>query len=82
MLSRVTIFCFAASYAVAWALEASRLWFRSGFRGAVMLGFGAAGLLAHTFYLAYRAGADAVPLSSEFDWYLLAAWLLAAVYLY
>lgn len=82
MLSRVTIFCFAASYAVAWALEASRLWFRSGFRGAVMLGFGAAGLLAHTLYLAFQAGAESVPLSSEFDWYLLAAWLLAAIYLY
>ena len=82
MLSRVTVFCFAASYAVALALEVSRLWFRSRFRGAVMLGFGAAGLSAHSIFLVYRASSEALPLSSEFDWYLLAAWLLAAIYLY
>lgn len=82
MLSGTTVFCFAASYAAALALEASRLWFRSRIRGAVMLGFGAAGLLAHTIYLVGRANGQALPLSSEFDWYLVAAWLLAAVYLY
>lgn len=82
MLSGISIFCFAASYAVALLLEASRLMFRSGIRGAVMLGFGAAGFFAHTLYLGYRAATGAAPLSSEFDWYLVAAWALAAVYLY
>ena len=34
-------------------------------------------------YLAYRAAtATATPLSSEFDWFLVAAWVLAATYLY
>ena len=82
-LSGISVFCFAASYAVALACEASRLVFRSGVRGAVMVGFAAAGLLAHTLFLGWRAATEAaLPLSSPFDWYLLAAWLLAAVYLY
>jgi ABC-type transport system involved in cytochrome c biogenesis permease subunit len=83
MLSGISVFCFAASYAVSLALEATRLWFRSGVRGALMLGFAAAGLLAHTLFLGYRAFTTAgAPLSSQFDWYLLAAWILIAVYLY
>jgi ABC-type transport system involved in cytochrome c biogenesis permease subunit len=82
-LSGISVFCFVASYAVALACEASRLVFRSGVRGAVMVGFAAAGLLAHTLFLGWRAvNATALPLSSPFDWYLLAAWLLAAGYLY
>ena len=82
-LSGISVFCFVASYAVALACEASRLVFRSGVRGAVMVGFAAAGLLAHTLFLAWRAVNEAaVPLSSPFDWYLLAAWVLAAGYLY
>jgi len=82
-LSGISVFCFAASYAVALACEASRLAFRSGVRGAVMVGFAAAGLLAHTLFLGWRAATEAaLPLSSPFDWYLLAAWLLAAGYLY
>jgi ABC-type uncharacterized transport system permease subunit len=82
MLAGTSIFCFAASYAVALLLEITRLFFRSGIRGAILLGFGAAGFFAHTIFLVYQAGSEAVPLASEFDWYLVAAWLLAAVYLY
>jgi len=83
MLSGITIFCFAASYTVALLLEASRLVFRSGVRGALLLGFGGAGLLAHTLFLGHRAiEAGTAPLSSEYDWYLVAAWVLAVVYLY
>src|SRR5687768_3783129 len=83
MLSGISVFCFAASYTVALALEATRLWFRSGVRGALMLGFAGAGLVAHTLFLIYRAiSVDAAPLSSAFDWYLLAAWVVVVVYLY
>ena len=78
-VSRISVVCFAASYAVALACEASRLLFRSGVRGAVMVGFAAAGLVAHTAFLLWRAASEgAVPLSSPFDCYLLAAWVLAA----
>ena len=83
MLSRVGIICFAASYGVALALEMTRLLFRSGIRGAIMLGFAGAGLFAHTVYLYYRAAsATGSPLSSSQDWCLVAAWILAATYLY
>jgi ABC-type transport system involved in cytochrome c biogenesis permease subunit len=83
MLSGVGIICFAASYTVALALEVSRLLFRSGIRGAVMLGFAGAGLVAHTAFLYYRAVSSAgAPLSSQRDWYLVAAWVLVVVYLY
>jgi ABC-type transport system involved in cytochrome c biogenesis permease subunit len=83
MLSGISVFCFAASYAVALALEATRLWFRSGVRGALMLGFAGAGLVAHTLFLGYRAATTTgAPLSSQYDWYLLAAWVVIAVYLY
>jgi len=89
MLSGVKFTCFAASYAIALVLEITRLYFRSGVRGAVMLGFAAAGFLAHTIYLFYSvvafyqtASPNASPLSSKQDWYLVAAWLLAIVYLY
>jgi ABC-type uncharacterized transport system permease subunit len=83
MLSGVGIICFTSSYAVAWALEISRLLFRSGVRGAVMLGFAGAGLVAHTAFLYYQAvKANGAPLSSEKDWYLVAAWALVVVYLY
>ena len=82
-MSGISVFCFAASYAVALACEASRLVFRSGVRGAAMIAFAAAGLLAHTLFLAWRAAHEpAVPLSSAFDWYLLAAWMLAGGYLW
>ena len=83
MLQGVGIICFAASYAVALAMEVSRLLFRSGVRGAVMLGFAGAGLLAHTAFLYYQAVVPkGSPLSSERDWYLMAAWVLVAAYLY
>ena len=82
-LSGISIVCFVASYTVALGCEASRLAFRSGVRGMVMVGFAAAGLVAHTLFLGWRAVSEStVPLSSPFDWYLLAAWLLAAGYLW
>ncbi len=83
MLSGVSIICFAASYSITLGLEFSRLFFRSGIRGAIMLGFAGAGLFAHTAYLYYRAAsATGSPLSSSQDWCLVAAWILAATYLY
>ncbi len=81
----IQVFCFVASYAVALGLEATRLWFRSGLRGALMVGFGAAGLLAHTLFLLGEAASQSsgsAPLSNWFDWYLAAAWTLAVAYLY
>lgn len=85
-MSGITTFCFAASYTVALLLELSRLWFRSGIRGVVLLAFAGAGLLAHTLYLGYHAYQSALahvaPLSSAQAYYFCGAWLVAALYLY
>jgi len=83
MIDRITVFCFAASYAVTLALEITRLFFRSGVRGALMLAFAGAGLLAHTLFLinGWTGEQGHAPLSSTFDWCLVAAWLLALCYL-
>lgn len=81
----ISLTCFTASYLIAFLLEVSRLFFRSGIRGAVMVLFAIAGLVAHSWYLALlalnspRGGA---PLSSWFALYLVAAWIMAAMYVY
>lgn len=78
----ITILCFAASYAVALALDLLSLVWRAPVRRYVLIGFAAAGVLAHTWYLGERASARAAsPLASPADWCLLAAWLLAVIYL-
>ena len=83
MLSGVGVICFVASYLVAFALELTRLFFRSGIRGAALLGFAGAGLIAHSAYLYYQlADVPGSPLSSQRDWYYLAAWVLVVLYLY
>jgi len=82
-ISGISLVCFGASYAVAWALELLRLRVRSGVRRLLMFGFVLAGWLAHTLYLGYRAVEfSATPLSSPFDWCLVAAWLLVGAFLY
>jgi ABC-type uncharacterized transport system permease subunit len=83
-LAGISITCFSTSYAVVLALELSRLWFRSGVRGALLFLFLGLGLFTHTVYLGNEVhqAAVAAPLSSWRDWYLVAAWVLAAAYLY
>jgi ABC-type transport system involved in cytochrome c biogenesis permease subunit len=86
MLSGISITCFAASYAVTLALEVSRLFFRLRVRWIVMILFAAAGLFAHTVYLSMLTrselqGNGVTPMSHWYDWCLMAAWVLAAVYL-
>ena len=79
----VTVFCFLASYLVAFALEACRLLGRSRISRFVMLGFGVAGFLAHTLYLLNRSQETHLPplLASTHDWMLVLAWVLALFYL-
>jgi ABC-type uncharacterized transport system permease subunit len=85
MISGITITCFAASYLVTLVLEVTRLFFRAPVRMAVMIGFAAAGLLAHSMYLWAQAQADMArqiaPLSSWYHWCLIAAWVVVAAYI-
>lgn len=79
----ISVVCFAASYGVALACEASRPLFRSTIRGMAMLAFASAGVVAHALFLVWRAASEPqLPLSSGFDFFLVAAWVLAAGYLW
>jgi hypothetical protein len=83
MLGTIGISWFAAGYAVALVLEVTRLYFRSGVRGAALVACGSAAWLLQSLYLLNRLWvAQSIPLSSAFDWYLVTAWFLAASYLY
>ena len=83
MFDGISVTCFAASYAVALFVELARLIANRTWSRKLTLGFAAAGLVAHTLYLGSRATAAQVsPLSSPYDWYLLAAWTLMAIYFY
>jgi len=84
MISGISIVCFAASYGVALALEVSRLFFRISVRTAAAIGMASAGLIAHALYLGvqfHKVAAAESPLASWFHWCLVAAWVLAAVYI-
>ncbi len=74
----ITRFCFGASYTVALLLELFQLLRPRPALRLAALGFGGAGLLAHTIFLA----AQRPPLSSQFGSLLLIAWILAVFYLY
>ena len=78
ILERVTVFCFAASYAVALALELLQLYRPRPIQRIVGLVFGAAGLLAHTIYIL----AQTLPVASGSGALLLVSWILAVFYLY
>lgn len=83
-LTHVHLSCFVASYAVALLLELCRLLLRTPTRIVGTLGFATAGILAQTIYVVLRSSPDprqAPPLTSWFDWLLLAAWGVAVAYL-
>ncbi len=77
-LERVTIFCFAASYAVALALELWHLARPRPILRYVAIGFGIAGVLAHLIYVA----AQPLPLAAPTGSLLLLALILAVFYIY
>lgn len=83
-MSNVTVFCFLASYLVAFGLEMARWVRRVSINRVVMLVAATAGMVAHTLYLFNRSGETGMPplLSSTHDWMLVLAWLVVATYLF
>jgi ABC-type transport system involved in cytochrome c biogenesis permease subunit len=77
-LEGISRFCFGASYAVALGAEAVRLARPRPVLRIAGTAFGAAGLLAHTLYLAVQRPT----LQSQYGSLLLLAWVLAVFYLY
>jgi hypothetical protein len=85
-ISGMTITCFAACYLFALAVEVSRLLFRWRVPAIVPLSLAAIGLFAHSLYLIGQAQHELAqrvvsPLSSWYDFCLLAAWVVAGAYL-
>jgi ABC-type uncharacterized transport system permease subunit len=79
----VTLFCFLASYTLAFGLEWVRL-MRSGRMLRVLAPMAAtAGLVAHTWFLLARSQEANLPplLSSSRDWFLVLAWMAVLFYL-
>ena len=82
MLSGISILCFAACYALGLGLELIGLKRRAVWHRAALIGVTAAGVLAHTLYLGYRSAQSSdLPASTAAEWLLLAAWVLAVLYL-
>lgn len=82
MFSGISIICFAACYAIAFAVEIVSLKTRRAWHRVTLLAVTLAGLLAHTLFLAYRTTeANLLPVSTAAGWLLLAAWVLAIIYL-
>jgi ABC-type transport system involved in cytochrome c biogenesis permease subunit len=77
-LERVTVFCFAASYGVAFLVELLQLLRPRPVLRLIGLGFGCAGLLAHTIFLAVQRP----ELASSYGSLLFLAWIVAVFYLY
>jgi len=81
---RVSVFCFFASYLLAFGLEWTRLVSRHVLWRWVALTAGVAGFLAQTIYLVSRAQQTTLPplLSSMQDWLLVLSWLVVLVHLF
>lgn len=85
MLAKVTVFCFMASYLVAFGLELARfLRKKNSYSRPLIFLFSLAGLVAQTAYLFNRARITQLPplLSSSHDWLIVFSWLLVAIFLF
>jgi len=83
-LSRISIICFAASYAIALVMDCMRLFSRVKLRATWALIPVCAGLLAHVlyiFFLVRDSSSGVTPMPSWYHWCLVSAWVLAAIYL-
>lgn len=79
LIEGITTFCFGASYTVALALELVQLIKPRPVLRLVGIGFGAAGLLAHSLFLFVQVPAD---LAQRYWSMLFLAWIVAVFYLY
>jgi ABC-type uncharacterized transport system permease subunit len=80
-MSGISTICFAACYAIAFALELVGLKLRFAWQRVAIITATVAGLVAHTLYLVQIAGDATVLPVSTVEWLLIAAWVLAIIYL-
>lgn len=83
MIDRLSILCFAGTYALALAAELARFAVRAPIRWYVATGLTALGWLVQTAYLANMAIKDPMaPVSSAFGSVMLLSWIVALIGLY
>jgi ABC-type uncharacterized transport system permease subunit len=83
-MSRLTVLCFAGTYALALVSDLARLVVRAPVRWYATVGLTALGWLVHTAFLANlaRQNHEIVPVTTAFESLLVLAWILAAIDLY
>ena len=82
-MTRISLSCFAFSYAIAMILEISRLFFRAPIRFLIIVGITIAGIFAHTVYLWLKFQKDfsgGTPMASWYDWCLMVSLAVAITY--
>lgn len=82
-MQRLTVLCFAGTYALALASDLARFVVRGAARWYLTVALTALGWVVHTAYLANLAWRTSeVPLATDFESLLVLAWILAAIDLY
>ena len=82
-MTKISLSCFAFSYAIAMILEISRLFFRAPIRFLIIIGITIAGIFAHTVYLWLKFQKDfsgGTPMASWYDWCLMVSLAIAVTY--
>tara|TARA_B100000519_G_scaffold186454_1_gene182455 strand:- start:1038 stop:1928 length:891 start_codon:yes stop_codon:yes gene_type:complete len=82
-MTKISLSCFAFSYAIAMILEISRLFFRAPIRFLIIVGITIAGIFAHTVYLWLKFQKDfsgGTPMASWYDWCLMVSLAVAITY--
>ncbi len=82
-MAKISLSCFAFSYAIAMILEISRLFFRAPIRFLIIIGITIAGIFAHTIYLWLKFQKDfsgGTPMASWYDWCLMVSLAVAITY--
>jgi len=82
-MTKISLSCFAFSYAIAMVLEISRLFFRAPIRFLIIVGITIAGIFAHTVYLWLKFQKDfsgGTPMASWYDWCLMVSLAVAITY--
>lgn len=82
-MERLSVVCFAGTYALALGSELARFWLHAKGRWIWTVGLIALGLVVHSLYLANRGiQSHAVPITTFYESMLVLAWVLAAIALY
>ena len=81
-MSGIGVLCFAASYAIAFCLEAARAYWNSPLRTGLALCWTVAGIVAHTAYLYFHHAVTVATVDGSRSYFLVTAWGLAIACLY